>query len=79
VHCIATPQVLYLFKGATGLVVDRNAPGLVCVENVFLRYFVLTHSMFMLSQLVNKGWGKEREKKGDLWGKSQGRILHGEA
>jgi hypothetical protein len=27
-------EVLYLFKGATGLA-DRNAPGLVCVENVF--------------------------------------------
>jgi hypothetical protein len=27
-------QVLYLFKGATGLV-DCNAPGLVCVENMF--------------------------------------------
>jgi len=45
-------EVLYLFKGAIGLAY-RNAPGLVCVENVFKILCCSPTQMFMVSQLVN--------------------------
>jgi hypothetical protein len=56
-------EVLYLFKGATGLA-DRNAPGLVCVENVFKilcsRYPLHVHGL----TTCQLGMGERKGEKG---------------
>jgi hypothetical protein len=65
-------QVLYLFKGETVLV-DCNAPGLVCVGNVFK--ILCTHPLNVHGLTTCQlGMGERKgEKKRDQWGGGRAR------